>query len=273
MAGRDDVRDWYLRQHTNSSAAAAPAKTDGSKGGEKKKAKEVDRNYARLSQIVLNGPLSSNLQLRRDNPSVGVDTVVQELLASNAKTASNIAGTIENRLLDRPYLLDNPATHGGATERAKDRALRARSKRSVKHLSMRQHRQAGSFNLPAEYLKYDLFRPMHEMWESYARSLVAECNDTSMQHRLLAADLHGAILAVVESKSTSYVGTQGIMIRETDQTFGIITVQDKLRVVPKAGAVFMLQLDSLRITLFGNNLFSRQLHPRKQQHTKPTIAL
>jgi ribonuclease P protein subunit POP4 len=184
---------------------------------------------------------------------VGVDTVVQELLASNVKTASNIAGTIENRLLDRPYLLDNPATHGGATERAKDRALRARSKRPAKHFSM--------------------FRPMHEMWESYARSLVAECNDASLHPRLLAADLHGAILAVVESKSTSYVGTQGIMIRETDQTFGIITLQDKLRVVPKAGAVFMLQLDSLRITLFGNNLFSRQLHPRKQQQMKPTIEL
>jgi ribonuclease P protein subunit POP4 len=218
-------------------------------------------------------PVFCASQLRRDSPNVGVDTVVQELLASNVKTASNIAGTIENRLLDRPYLLDNPATHGGAAERAKDRALRARSKRPAKHFSMRQHRQAGSFDLPAQYLKYDLFRPMHEMWESYARSLVAECNDASLQPRLLAADLHGAILAVVESKSTSYVGTQGIMIRETDQTFGIVTVQDKLRVVPKAGAVFMLQLDCLRITLFGNNLFSRQLHPRKQQLMKPTIEL
>lgn len=100
-----------------------------------------------------------------------------------------------------------------------------------------------------------------------------DCSDAMLQPRLLAADLHGAILAVVESKSTSYVGTQGIMIRETDKTFGIITMQDKFRVVPKAGAVFMLQLDSLRITLFGNNLSSRQLHPRKQRQKKSTIEL
>jgi len=239
MAGHDDIRSWYLRQHTSSTpAAVAPAKP-----------------------------------VRRESSNMGVDAVVQELLASNAKTAGNIAGTIENRLLDRPYLLDNPATHGGATERAKDRAHRARSKRSAKHFSMRQHRQAGSFDLPAEYHKYALFLPMHEMWETYARSVVKDCSESMLQPRLLTADLHGAILAVVESKSTSYVGTQGIMVRETDQTFGIITVQDKFRVVPKAGAVFMLQLDSLRITLFGNNLFSRQLHPRKQRQLKPTIAL
>ena len=198
---------------------------------------------------------------------------MQELLASNAKTARNIGSTIENRLLDRPYLLDNPATHGGAAERAKDRARRARSKRSAKHFSMRQHRRAGSFDLPAEFLKYDLFLPMQEMWQSYARSLVSECSDASLQPRLLAADLHGAVMAVVEAKSRSHVGVQGIMIRETEQTFGILTLQDKVRVVPKAGAVFMLQVDTLRVTLIGNNLFSRQLHPRKQQHTKPSVAL
>lgn len=34
---------------------------------------------------------------------------------------------------------------------------------------------------------------------------------------------------MVESKNTSYVGTQGIMIRETDNTFGIMTANDKFR--------------------------------------------
>lgn len=116
---------------------------------------------------------------------------------------------------------------------------------------------------------------MHEMWKTYARSLVMDCSghDAMLQSLLLVADLHGAVLAVVESKNAGFVGTQGIMVRETDHTFGIMTVENKLRVVPKAGAVFMLQLDSLRISLFGNNLFGRQLHPRKQQSVKPTIEL
>lgn len=266
MAGQDNVRKWYMRQHASSTPATAPVKIGDSKGEEKKVKGPSDRTYAKLSPFVFKGPLVSNLLLPKAVSNSSVDSVVQELLTSNAKTAGNIAGTIDNRLMDRPYLLDNPATHGGAVERAKDRALRARSKRSAKHFSLRQHRLAGSYDLFARYHKYDLYLPMHEMWEEYAKSLlVGECNDSKLRPRLLAADLHGAILAVVESKDTYYAGIQGIMIRETDNTFGIITPQDKFRVVPKSGSVFMLQLDSLRITLFGNNLSSRQLHPRKRQ--------
>jgi hypothetical protein len=52
-----------------------------------------------------------------------------------------------------------------------------------------------------------------------------------------------------------------------------MTIKDKLRVVPKAGTVFTLQLDTLRVTLFGNNLFLRGLHPSKRQQIKPTIEL
>lgn len=92
-------------------------------------------------------------QLRKDSSNAAVDTVVRELLESNAKTAGNIAGTIENRVLDRLLLLDNPATQGKAIEKAKDRAHRACSKRSAKHLSMRGHRNVGSFDLPVEFHK------------------------------------------------------------------------------------------------------------------------
>jgi hypothetical protein len=92
-------------------------------------------------------------QLRRDSSNTAVDTVVRELLESNVKTAGNIAGTIENRVLDRLLLLDNPAMQGKAIEKAKDRAHQARSKRSAKHLSMRGHRNVGSFDLPAEFHK------------------------------------------------------------------------------------------------------------------------
>lgn len=44
-------------------------------------------------------------------------------------------------------------------------------------------------------------------------------------------------------------------------------------VVPKTGTVFMFQLDSSRVTLFGNNLFLRRLHAAKRQQTKQTIEL
>lgn len=101
-------------------------------------------------------------------------------------------------------------------ERAKNMALQACNKRSAKHLSMRQHHQARSFDLPTQYRKYDLFRPIHEMWESYVRSLVAECNNASLHPWLLATDLHRAILAVVESKNTSYMGFSiGVVVKQS----------------------------------------------------------
>jgi ribonuclease P protein subunit POP4 len=79
------------------------------------------------------------------------------------------------------------------------------------------------------WCRYELYLPMHEMWKEYARKLVHNCNDAMMQARLLTADLHGVMIAVVESKSTSYMGTNGIMVRETENTFGIMTIKDKLR--------------------------------------------
>lgn len=37
------------------------------------------------------------------------------------------------------------------------------------------------------------------------------------------------IIAVVQSKIVAYVGIQGIMVRETKETFGIVTRDDKFR--------------------------------------------
>jgi ribonuclease P protein subunit POP4 len=134
-----------------------------------------DLNYAKLCPSVFNGPLVSQLQLRKDDSNVAVDKVLRELLGSNAKMSGKIGGTIETRVQDRVLLLDNPATQGGAVDRAKNKAHRSRSKRSSKHLSLRQHRHLGSFNLPIEYQKYELYLPMHEMWKEYVRKLVHNC--------------------------------------------------------------------------------------------------
>ncbi|KAJ3703138.1 hypothetical protein LUZ61_006843 [Rhynchospora tenuis] len=78
-------------------------------------------------------------------------------------------------------------------------------------------------------------------------------NHMSMkQHR--QCDLHGAFLSVVESKTVSYVGISGIMVRETIEIFGIISQNNKFKVEPKAGSVFMLQADSWMVTLCGDML-------------------
>ncbi|KOM27641.1 hypothetical protein LR48_Vigan442s007700 [Vigna angularis] len=68
-----------------------------------------------------------------------------------------------------------------------------------------------------------------------------------------------SVFAVVECKITYFTGIDGIMIRETAEAFGIITEDDKFRVVPKKGSVFVFQVDCWKVTLHGDKLGSRKV--------------
>jgi hypothetical protein len=50
-----------------------------------------------------------------------------------------------------------------------------------------------------------------------------------LSENLLSADLHGALLIVAECKAASYQGVSGIMIRDTAETFGIISEDNRFR--------------------------------------------
>ncbi|XP_073220119.1 ribonuclease MRP protein subunit POP4-like isoform X2 [Cicer arietinum] len=89
-----------------------------------------------------------------------------------------------------------------------------------------------------------MFKPMHVMWKDYIRLLL---KSTEKNQFLLGVDLHGAIILVVESKLTYYVGIGGIMIRETGKAFGIVTEENKFRV------------DCWKVTLHRDNLNSRKI--------------
>ncbi|CAM6086866.1 unnamed protein product [Calypogeia fissa] len=219
-----------------------------------------DVAYAKLCPSVLNGPLSANLQLRPVSDSgAAVRALLTNVLESNTKFAGDVDGTIETRMQDTVLLLDSRATHGAAAERARERARLSRGKRSTKCLSLRQHRKLGSYELPQAYEKHNVYEPLHEMWRNYAEGLMASCgtNEAMIQSRLLTADLHGAVLAVVDCKNPAFIGVQGIMIRETSKTFGLITSKDKFAVIPKAGSTFRVKVKNVIVTLFGNGLGPR----------------
>lgn len=125
-------------------------------------------------------------------------------------------------------------------------------------MSLKKHKKCGSFDLPCDVQKFDNFRPMHEMWKDYIKQLLKNTGSNQLAQRLLGADLHGAIILVAECKVDSFIGVSGIMIRETAETFGIITQDDKFRVVPKKLSIFIFQVDCWKITLQGDKL-SRNL--------------
>nr|CAB3464960.1 unnamed protein product [Digitaria exilis] len=47
------------------------------------------------------------------------------------------------------------------------------------------------------------------------------------------------------------------MIRDTAETFGIISEDNRFRVVPKAGSIFILQADCWKVTLIGDKLSAK----------------
>ncbi|KAJ6804675.1 uncharacterized protein M6B38_184200 [Iris pallida] len=215
----------------------------------------ADPAYARLSHLVhenLVGAVtegSSNVDV--------VDNVVFNLLQHGDKGLKYTRGSIDMKI-DKGLLLDNFVPRGGSLADARVKALKSHSKRSKKHMSMRQHRECGSFDLPKEFHSFSRFKPMHEMWKEYITELLKVSREKQLAQCLLMADLHGAFLQVVECKqNVAFKGASGIMIRETAETFGIITQEDKFRVVPKRGSVFIFQGGCWKITLYGDKLSLR----------------
>ncbi|KAL6133355.1 hypothetical protein ACLB2K_065592 [Fragaria x ananassa] len=218
---------------------------------------ESGPTYSKLSQ-----PIHENL-LRASNVEASgrkeskVNNVLHELLQSGDSAQKYMQGSRSKRI-DNWMLLDNYVQgRGGFGARA--RALRSNSKRSRKRMSMKQQKKNGLFDFPQELHSYDKFKPMHEIWKGYISQLLKTTGKTQLAQSLLVADLHGAIILVVDCKVTSYTGVSGIMIRETAETFGIITEDDKFQVVPKRFSVFVFQADCWKITLHGDKLASRNL--------------
>jgi len=181
---------------------------------------------------------------------------VFDLLQHGDKGHKYTKGSIAMKI-DNFVHLDNFVPRDGSLMNARVKALQSHSKRSKKHMTMRQHRKCGSLDLPKEFHNFNLFKPMHVMWKEYIIKILKENREKQLSQTLLVADLHGAFLHVAECKTIAFKGTSGIMIRETANTFGLITQDDRFRVVPKHGSVFVFQAGCWKITLHGDNLSLR----------------
>ncbi|KAF8030968.1 hypothetical protein BT93_D0223 [Corymbia citriodora subsp. variegata] len=216
-------------------------------------AEASDPTYSQLSQTMHENLLVQNLEIS-SRRGTGVDKVLHELLQKGDSAQKYMQGSRTMRL-DDVILLDNYVPKRSTLAGARLRALRSHSKRSKTRMSSKQLKKCGSFDLPQD-LKFDFFKPMHEMWKGYITELL-NISGNQLAQCLLGADLHGAIVQVAECKVTSLSGASGIMIRETAETFGLITKDDRFRVVPKRGSVFLFQVDCWKITLCGDKLLAR----------------
>ncbi|KAI3936486.1 hypothetical protein MKX01_028116 [Papaver californicum] len=210
--------------------------------------------YSQICQSVHGNLLQTDVEPTSRGSTV--DKILHKLLQSGDSAQKYMQGS-RSMKIDNWMLLDNLVQGHGATVGARIKYYQSHSKRSRKHMSMKQHKKCGSFDLPKEFHSYEYCKPMHEMWKGYITQLLKNIGTNQLFQCLMAADLHGAIFLVAYCKVNSYTGVSGIMIRETAETFGIITQDNKFRVVPKKPSVFILQTDCWRITLHGDKFTSR----------------
>jgi len=166
----------------------------------------------------------------------------------------------------------------GLVERSRARALQKEKEKGRKgkekgggggakatgaRMGRREAAEKGVWRLREEEARWDAFVPLHRLWLGYMSELLglaaapegpedgggsggASSSSAAMSRavaagmhaKLLKADFHGSIVTVRRSKNAALVGTSGIVVQETENTFKVVTRKDKLKVLPKQGSVF-----------------------------------
>ncbi|CAM8958162.1 unnamed protein product [Rhodiola kirilowii] len=221
----------------------------------KKDAEETSPEYSLLSHAVDENILKTNVKFSDRRGSV-VHSLMHELLQKGDSAQKYLQGS-RSMKVDNWILLDNYVKGRGLSSIIRNTESQNDSKRSKKRMSTKQLKKCGFLDLPKENRRYKAFLPMHEMWKDYMKQLLRPFGNAQLAQYILDADLHGAIIIVANCKMVIFNGVTGIMIRETAETFGIITADDKFRVVPKKLSVFILQAEGWKVTLLGDKLMNR----------------
>lgn len=147
-------------------------------------------------------------------------------------------------------------------------------------LSYKDRRKLKLLDIKKEGQKYTDYVPLHNLWRDYMQDLLDferfESPDPNHMRdnneRLLKADYHGCLLVVRRSKCPSLIGTAGIVLMDTRNTFKIITREDKIKCLPKENSVFVFELRGFLFTIYGNQFkVKASERVRKRFKQKPTI--
>lgn len=157
------------------------------------------------------------------------------------------ADTRYERFLKRPLILrpTSPEPSARALRRRllNEKKDKAKKRKALKPrpLSAAKKRQLGLLEIPKEQRKYTIYEPLHNLWLGYVRDilgLVATEGSSDLRWHvqtehagamISSGDMHGALLEVVRSRSVSRVGLKGIVLRDSQYVFEIITKKDEIK--------------------------------------------
>lgn len=113
---------------------------------------------------------------------------------------------------------------------------------------------------------------MNTLWVQYIDTIAT--TPESLLQKIPKADFHGSILSVVKSRNFSFVGAQGLVLKETFGTFVLLLASSRLMTIPKAGSIFSLQFKDKKILIYGSQICVDSADRiAKKFKPKPSISL
>ncbi|THU76610.1 RNase P/MRP, p29 subunit [Dendrothele bispora CBS 962.96] len=181
---------------------------------------------------------------------------------SSVAQSSDPTEVYVDRVRGRKILLENPAKVSRAQkeqEKKEERRKEAKKNKNKNRLIMsrKEAKVKGVWRLEKEQARFELFVPLHHLWMGYISELMGLPQSSSvsgvptlkdapsavgMHPKLVKADFHGSLLTVKQSKCPSLVGLSGIVIHETENTFRIITPENKDKLLPKQNTIFTFSI-------------------------------
>lgn len=115
----------------------------------------------------------------------------------------------------------------------------------------------GLFHIPKEEQKWELYSSLRTLWFGYIREILGlngnitrGLNKDDAGAKIAAADWHGMVLTVAQSKCVSQVGLCGMVLREGRESVVIVTKADGAKkggakVLGKKECVFRVEIPLL----------------------------
>ncbi|KAK5578864.1 hypothetical protein RB653_008539 [Dictyostelium firmibasis] len=173
--------------------------------------------------------------------------------------------------IDKPFVLISFSETSKELKRERKEKQRL-NKLKTKKLGSKKKREISFYSIPSENCIYDQYLPLHQLWTQYIQDVIQQQKGPALINKLLKADLHGAIIIVTKSKCPTFVGQKGIIIQETENTFKIITKENKLNIIPKEQCQFYLECCNQVVTIFGKHFCFRACD-RANKKFKPRMNI
>lgn len=120
-------------------------------------------------------------------------------------------------------------------------------------------------NLKKEKMEYTSLLSMNQLWKEYITELMNNSNnDDTILNKMLKADLHGAILTVINSTNKNNIGINGIVIFESKRTFNLLNKKNEIKTILKNGSIFEIEINNgIKILIYGDNFIFKSAERTK----------